>query len=106
MAMIGSSSPTAPAAKMYRPNLPVNMCWSRRIGSRVPSAVVVNAIDTGTKARTTPRYSNPPTIRTAATALTPQPINASRPAFSRSNAGSNSYPASRNRNPNPRPATS
>ena len=103
---MGNSSPTAPAAKMKRPNVPASMCCSRRIGSSVPSAVVVNAIDTGTKARTKPRYSSPPTIRTAATALITQPIRACRPAFSRSSAGSNSYPASRNRNPNPRPATS
>ena len=42
---MGSSSPTAPAAKTNRPNVPASMCWSRRIGSSVPRAVVVNAID-------------------------------------------------------------
>ena len=45
--MIGKSSPTAPAANTNRPNLPASMPRSRRIGSNVPSAVVVNPMSDG-----------------------------------------------------------
>jgi len=45
---IGKSSPTAPAANTYRPKSPESIRLSRRIGSSVPSAVVVSASPTGT----------------------------------------------------------
>ena len=48
MIRIGNSSPTAPAANTYRPNWPASMSLSRRMGSSVPSAVVVSASPTGT----------------------------------------------------------
>ena len=48
MIRIGKSSPTAPAAYTYRPNRPPSMSLSRRMGSSVPSAVVVSASPTGT----------------------------------------------------------
>ena len=48
MIRIGKSSPTAPAANTCRPKLPPSMSLSRRIGSSVPSAVVVSASPTGT----------------------------------------------------------
>jgi hypothetical protein len=47
MIRMGNSSPTAPAAYTYRPNCPPSMSLSRRMGSRVPSAVVVSARPTG-----------------------------------------------------------
>ena len=48
MIRMGNSSPTAPAAKMYSPNRPPSMSLSRKMGSSVPSAVVVSASPTGT----------------------------------------------------------
>ena len=48
MIRIGNSSPTAPADSTYRPNWPASMSLARRIGSSVPSAVVVSARATGT----------------------------------------------------------
>ena len=48
MTTMGNSSPTAPAAYTYSPNRPPSMSLSRRIGSSVPSAVVVRASPTGT----------------------------------------------------------
>ena len=48
MATIGNSSPTAPAANTYRPKSPPSMPLSCKIGSSVPSAVVVSASATGT----------------------------------------------------------
>ena len=54
MATMGNSSPTAPAASTYRPNLPRSMSLSCRIGSKVPSAVVVSARPIGTKSCTKP----------------------------------------------------
>jgi hypothetical protein len=48
MIRIGNSSPTAPAANTLRPSLPPSIPLSRRIGSSVPSAVVVSASPTGT----------------------------------------------------------
>ena len=48
MIKMGNSSPTAPAANTYRPNCPPSISLSRRIGSSVPRAVVVNASPTGT----------------------------------------------------------
>ena len=61
IARIGSSSPTAPDAMKYVPKGPVSMPRSRRIGSTVPSAVVVRASATGTKALTKPAAASPPT---------------------------------------------
>ena len=49
MIRMGKSSPTAPAANMYRPNWPSSMSLSLKMGSRVPRAVVVSASPTGTK---------------------------------------------------------
>ena len=54
MPTIGKNSPTAPAGMMNRPSGPPSMSLSRRIGSSVPSAVVVSARATGTKACTKP----------------------------------------------------
>jgi hypothetical protein len=48
MIRMGNSSPAAPAAYTYWPNGPPSMSLSRRMGSRVPSAVVVRASPTGT----------------------------------------------------------
>ena len=48
MIRIGKSSPTAPAAYTYWPNEPASKSLSRRMGSSVPSAVVVSARPTGT----------------------------------------------------------
>jgi hypothetical protein len=106
MATIGKSSPTAPAASTYRPNSPDSILLSCRMGSSVPSAVVVRARAIGTKSRTKPRAPRTATAPTAMTALNAQPPMASRPARSRSRRGSSSYPASKNRNPSPTLASS
>ena len=58
--MIGNNSPVAPAATTYLPKRSVSKLLSRRIGRSTPSAVVVSAIDTGTKARTKPTYLQEP----------------------------------------------
>jgi len=79
MAMMGKSSPTAPAASTYRPNLPLSMSLSCRIGSRVPSAVVVSASPMGTKSRTKPNAASRATAATDSRALTAQPSIAIRP---------------------------
>ncbi len=47
MPTIGRNSPTAPAGRMYLPNRPPSMSWSRRIGSSAPKAVVVSPRATG-----------------------------------------------------------
>ena len=52
IATMGNSSPTAPAARTYGPNRPESMSLSCRMGSSVPSAVVVRASPTGTKSFT------------------------------------------------------
>ncbi len=101
IATMGKSSPTAPAARTYRPNSPESMSLSCRMGSSVPSAVVVRASPIGTKSRTYPTEPRPATAPTAMTALSAQPAMASLPGCSRSSRGSSSYPASRNRNPSP-----
>ena len=106
MATIGKSSPTAPAASTYRPNSPESMSLSCRMGSSVPSAVVVRASPIGTKSWTKPSQPRMATAPTAMTALNAQPPMASRPARSRSRRGSSSYPASRNRKPSPTLASS
>ena len=90
IATIGNSSPTAPAARMYRPNRPWSISLSCRIGSSVPSAVVVRARPIGTKSRTRCRWARVPTAPTASSALTAQPIMASRPDRSRNCLGSSS----------------
>ena len=54
MATMGKNSPTAPAAMMNAPNRPSSIWLSRRIGSSVPSAVVVRPIAIGTNAWTKP----------------------------------------------------
>ena len=59
------------------------MSLSRRIGSSVPSAVVVRASATGTKAFTRPAAANAPVTPIESTALTVQPAMASRPDRSR-----------------------
>ena len=91
---------------MKRPNLPASMPCSRSIGSSVPRAVVVNPMATGRNAWTKPMAARPPTTSTAIAVLITQAITACFPAFSRSNAGSSSYPARRNRKPSPNPAIS
>lgn len=106
MATMGKSSPTAPAASTYRPNWPESMSLSCRMGSGVPSAVVVSASPIGTKSRTKPIAPRTATAPTAMKALNAQPPMARRPARSRSSRGSNSYPASRNKNPSPTLASS
>ena len=83
MPTIGRNSPTAPAGMMYLPSEPSSMSLSRRIGSSVPSAVVVSAIATGTKAFTKPATARTPVTASAITAVTVQPARASRPARSR-----------------------
>jgi hypothetical protein len=52
MATIGKNSPTAPAAMMKPPNRPSSIWLSRKMGNKVPSAVVVKPIAIGTNART------------------------------------------------------
>ena len=66
------------------------MFCSRRMGSSVPRAVVVSAMETGTNACTNPMAASPPTITTAAIALMTQDVSAWRPAFSRRRRGSSS----------------
>ena len=90
MATIGNSSPTAPAASTYRPNLPASISLSCRIGSSVPSAVVVRASPIGTKSRTKFSLPRTPTARTASSAVAAQPTMASRPDFSLNSFGSSS----------------
>ena len=48
MIRMGNSSPVAPAANTYWPNEPPSMSLSRKMGSSVPSAVVVSASPIGT----------------------------------------------------------
>ena len=60
MATIGKNSPTAWAAMMGPPNRPSKSRLSRRIGGRVPNAVVVRPIAIGTNAWTNPAAANAP----------------------------------------------
>ena len=83
IATIGRNSPTAPAAMMKSPNRPSSIRLSRRIGSRVPSAVVVSPIAMGTKAWTKPTAARAPVTAIATSAVTSQEAMASRPARSR-----------------------
>ena len=69
MPTIGKNSPTAPAGMISGPNGPSSMLLSRRIGSNVPSAVVVSASATGTKASTKPPAASRPVTAIEATAL-------------------------------------
>ena len=100
-AMIGSSSPTAPAARTWEPSRPCSRWFSRRMGSSVPSAVVVSAMATGTNARTSPTAYSRPTIPPASAAITSHDRAARRPGSARSSRWSTSYPARRNRKPSP-----
>ena len=102
MATIGKNSPTAPAATIRSLNALPSISFSRRIGSRIPRAVVVSASDTGTNAWTNPLAASTPTTPRARIRLTSHPRIASRPGAARNMAKSSSYPASRNRNPSPR----
>ena len=106
MPTIGRNSPTAPAGMMNRPSEPPSMSLSRRMGSRVPSAVVVSASATGTKACTSPAAASRPVTTIETRALTSQPASARRPDRSQKWSSSSSYPASRNKNPSPTLATS
>ena len=90
MATMGRNSPTAPAAMMNPPNRPPNIWLSRRIGSRVPSAVVVRPIAIGTNAWMKPTAANPPVTAIATSAVTSQEVIASRPARSRNSPSSSS----------------
>ena len=90
IATTGRNSPTAPAARMYEPNRPRSMSLSRRVGNRVPSAVVVSPSATGTNARTSPAASRRPTTTQARVTVTNQPTIASRPACSRKSVSSSS----------------
>ena len=66
-ATIGRNSPTAPAAMMNAPNRPSSIRLSRRMGRRVPSAVVVRPIATGTNAWTKPTAAKAPVTAIATT---------------------------------------
>ena len=77
------------------------MSLSRRIGSNVPSAVVVTAIAITRGECTTPAAYSPANTAAAPARLTNQDTPANRPARSLNNARSSSYPASRNRKPRP-----
>ena len=76
----GRNSPTAPAARMFGPSVPPSMSFSRRIGSNVPSAVVVIPSATGTKASTKPVQARKPVTTVATANVTNHPSKASRPA--------------------------
>ena len=89
-ATIGRNSPTAPAAMMNAPKRPSSIRLSRRMGSKVPSAVVVRPIATGTNASTKPTAAKAPVTATAITAVTSQEDSASRPARSRNSPSSSS----------------
>ena len=82
MPTIGRNSPTAPAGRMYLPNRPPSMSWSRRIGSSAPKAVVVSPSATGTKARMNPAYARRPVTTIASTAVTNQQMIARWPTRS------------------------
>ena len=90
MATIGKNSPTAPAAMMNPPNRPSSIWLSRRMGSRVPSAVVVRPIAIGTNAWTKPTAAKAPVTAIAITTVTSQDLMASRPARSRNSPSSSS----------------
>jgi hypothetical protein len=66
------------------------MLLSRKIGSSVPSAVVVSPSATGTNARTKPAYASSPTSRPASAAEATQAMTASLPARCRKSASSSS----------------
>ena len=89
-ATIGRNSPTAPEAMMNAPNRPSSIRLSRRIGSRVPSAVVVRPIAIGTNALTRPAAAKAAVTPTATTSVTNQDDKASRPARSRNRPSSSS----------------
>jgi len=89
-ATMGRNSPTAPAAMMNPPNRPSSIRLSRRMGSSVPSAVVVKPIATGTNARTKPAAANAAVTPIATSNVTSQDVNASRPARSRNSPSSSS----------------
>ena len=105
MPTIGRNSPAAPAGMRYRPIGPLSMSLSRRIGSNVPSAVVVSASATGTKAWTRPAAASRPVTTIETRALISQPATASRPVRSAKWSSSSSYPARRKRKPSPTLAT-
>ena len=72
MAKMGRNSPTAPAAMMNPPKRPSSIRLSRKMGSRVPSAVVVRPIAIGTNARTNPTAAKAP-VTAIATSCCHQP---------------------------------
>src|SRR5215469_15882006 len=79
IATIGNNSPTAPAASTYLPKSPDSMSASCRIGSSVPSAVVVSASPMGTKSWTKPVTFSTATKATESAALAVQPAMPSGP---------------------------
>ena len=89
-ATMGRNSPTAPAAMINAPKRPPSIRLSRRIGSKVPSAVVVRPIAIGTNASTKPTAAKAPVTAIATTTVTSQDVNASRPARSRNSLSSSS----------------
>ena len=96
MATMGKNSPTAPAAMMNPPKRPSSIWLSRRIGSSVPSAVVVRPIAIGTNAWTKPTAAKAPVTPSAVAIVTSQDFSASRPARSRNTSSSaRSPPAGR-----------
>ena len=79
IATIGRNSPTAPAAKTNGPSAVFSVPFSRRIGSRVPSAVVVSAIVTSTLPSITRSCCTISTKASASPAVTNQERIASLP---------------------------
>lgn len=75
---------------MYGPNFPETMSLARKIGSSVPSAVVVSANETGTNACTKPVAASTPTTPVDNASATIQPMTASLPGRQRNSTGSSS----------------
>ena len=74
----GPNSPTAPAPSTKRPSFVSSWSASRRIGTSVPSAVVVIADPTSRPESTTPAAASAPANAYARTSVIAQPNAASR----------------------------
>ena len=98
---IGPNSPIAPAPRMQRPSGVSSSPASRRIGSRVPTAVVLSTTATSTGSATSPAARRPKVSARASPTDSPQPAMPSCSGRPRSLAKSSSMPARKNRNDRP-----
>ncbi len=99
---IGPNSPTAPAPSRKRPKRVISSPASRRMGIRVPRAVVASAEPVYASDTTTPASASAPAREYASTSDSPHPTLASRSGVPRIRSKSISNPAKKNNMPRPR----